>query len=132
MKYLIDTHTLLWTIFDPGKLSKSVKQEMGDPENEVAVSIISFWEISLKYGLGKLELINIEPDALPGIAEETGIEILSITPGEVASFYKLPKLAHRDPFDRLIIWQAIQRKMKLISRDQEFKEYQRYGLNLYW
>lgn len=132
MKYLIDTHTLLWAIFSPEKLSKSAKETISDPENEVAVSIISFWEISLKYALRKLELIDTTPDALPDIAQEMGVEILQMSPGEVASFYKLPRLAHKDPFDRLVIWQAIKGKMTLISSDQEFKRYRRFGLKLFW
>ncbi|MCK4485422.1 MAG: hypothetical protein KAU38_01500 [Desulfobacterales bacterium] len=61
-----------------------------------------------------------------------GIGILQVTPHEAASFHNLPKLAHKDPFDRLIIWQAIQRKMSLISRDRSFKDYKQYGLKMHW
>jgi len=71
MRYLIDTHTLLWTVFKPEKLSRSVQQEMGDPENEVAVSIISFWEISLKYALGKPQR-GPTPDSSVSMFDQTG------------------------------------------------------------
>ena len=132
MKYMLDTHTLLWSIFEPKRLSKSATQIISDSDNEVFVSIISFWEISLKFSMGKLEMVNTTPEALPELAEEMGIEILQISTDEVASFHKLPRLSHKDPFDRMVIWQAILRKMTLISRDREFNAYKPYGLILSW
>jgi PIN domain nuclease of toxin-antitoxin system len=132
MRCLLDTHSFLWAIFSPENLSESARKTIRDQENEIAVSVVTFWEISLKYALGKLELINIQPEALPEAAEKMGIGILQVTPHEAASFHNLPKLAHKDPFDRLIIWQAIQRKMSLISRDRSFKDYKQYGLKMHW
>jgi len=132
MKYLLDTHTLLWAVFEPDKLTKKVEKLIQDPTNQVSISVISFWEISLKFNIGKLELINTSPEALPEIAEEMGIEILDVKSDEAASFYKLPRLAHKDPFDRMVIWQAILRKMMLISSDREFRQYRQYGLRLVW
>ena len=132
MKYLLDTHTLLWSIFEPEKISQSAGELIKDPKNEVLVSIISFWEISLKFAIGKLELTNTKPEALPKIAEEMGVEILQLEANEVASFYKLPRLTHKDPFDRMVAWQAISRKMTLISQDREFKQYKQFGLRLVW
>ncbi len=64
--------------------------------------------------------------------EEMGIEILNVKSAEAASFYKLPRLAHKDPFDRMVIWQAILRKMMLISSDREFRQYRQYDLRLVW
>jgi PIN domain nuclease of toxin-antitoxin system len=132
MRCLLDTHSFLWAIFSPEKLSHSAREKIIDPENDVAVSLVTFWEISLKYALGKLELVDTEPENLPDVAEEMGIDILQVSPREAASFHKLPKLAHKDPFDRLIIWQAIQQKMTLISRDKEFKDYRQFGLKIHW
>ena len=132
MKYLMDTHALLWAIFEPEKMSKSARELIEDPQNEVFASIISFWEISLKFSIGKLELINTTPETLPKIAEEMGVEILPIEANEAASFHKLPRKSHRDPFDRMVAWQAISRKMTLISRDREFKQYKQFGLRLVW
>lgn len=132
MKYLMDTHTLLWAIFEPEKMSKSARELIKDPQNEVFASIISFWEISLKFSIGKLELINTTPETLPKIAEEMGIEILAVEPSEAASFHKLPRKRHKDPFDRMVAWQAISKKMTLISRDREFKQYKQFGLHLVW
>ncbi len=132
MNLLLDTHSFLWALFTPDKLSKSAAQKIKSPDNDVSVSVITFWEISLKYALGKLELDGIEPEELPGCAEEMGMSIVPMSPSEAASFYKLPRLAHRDPFDRFLIWQAIQRKMILLSRDSEFDAYRKFGLRRDW
>ena len=130
MRYLLDTHCLLWAIFSPEKLNKSAREKIKAAENDIFVSVVSFWEISLKYTLRKLELRNSSPEDLPEVTQKMGIEVLPINPHEAASFHKLPRLAHKDPFDRLIIWQAIQRKLTLISSDREFIQYQRFGLKL--
>ena len=132
MNFLLDTHSFLWTLFVPEKLSRSATQKIMSSDNDVAVSVVTFWEISLKYALGKLELSGVEPDELPSFADQMGLNILPINPTEAASFHRLPRLLHKDPFDRLIIWQAIQRKMILISKDREFKEYRKFGLRTDW
>lgn len=132
MKYLLDTHTLLWVLFEEEKLSENAKVVIKNPDNEVYVSIVSYWEISLKYALGKLELKGITPEELPKKAEEVGIETLEVSEEEASTFYKLPRLKHKDPFDRLIIWQAINREITLISKDKPAKEYQKFGLEILW
>jgi PIN domain nuclease of toxin-antitoxin system len=132
MRYLLDTHSLLWSLFSPEKLSASARKQIRSRENEVFASVVTFWEISLKYAMGKLELVDTGPEELPGAAENMGLDILPLRPEEAASFYKLPRLAHKDPFDRLIIWQAIQGKATLISRDREFKVYGKFGLKIHW
>lgn len=132
MRYILDTHSFLWALFSPEKLSTWARKEIRDRENEVALSVVTFWEISLKYALGKLELANTEPEELPEAAKEMGLDILLLRPVEAASFHKLPRIAHKDPFDRLIFWQAIQHKMTLISRDRQFKVYGQFGLKSRW
>ena len=132
MRFLLDTHSFLWTVFEPEKLSRAARKMIEDPANDVLVSVITFWEISLKYNLGKIALEGVGPEELPRIAEEMALEILSVSPNEAATFHRLPRLVHRDPFDRLIIWQAIQHKMGLISKDRSFRGYQKYGLKVFW
>ena len=132
MRYILDTYSFLWAIFSPAKLSRSARETIKDRENEIAISVVTFWEVSLKYALGKLDLIKVKPEDLPDVAEETGMDILQITPQEAASYHNLPRLSHKDPFDRLIIWQAIQQKMTLISGDREFKDYRKFGLKIHW
>ena len=91
-----------------------------------------FWEISLKYNLGKLELVNSVPEDLPDMAERSGFAILNIDVQDAASFHRLPKDIHKDPFDRLLIWQAIRNNLTIISKDVRFKEYRASGLNVVW
>jgi len=128
--HLIDTHILLWTLFEPEKLSDEARRIIADGGRPVYVSAISFWEISLKFALGKLSLRGCEPEQLVGAAQESGLEILPLSADEAASFHRLPRLGHRDPFDRMIIWQAIMRSLILISRDSAFAEYEQHGLNI--
>lgn len=132
MDYLLDTHSFLWTVFEPKKLSKSARAFITQPENRVIVSSITFWEISLKSALGKLKLVNCLPDKLPEIASQMGFELMHLEAGVAASFYRLPRQPHRDPFDRMIIWLAIQKRFTLISKAQAFSAYSEYGLQTAW
>jgi len=132
MNLLLDTHGFLWSLFTPDKLSKAAAHEIKSPNNDVAVSVVTFWEISLKYALGKLELTGVKPEELPDFATQMNLEILPITAAEASSFHKLPRFSHKDPFDRIIIWQAIQRKMILVSKDRDFKAYNKFGLRTFW
>jgi PIN domain nuclease of toxin-antitoxin system len=132
MNLLLDTQGFLWSLFTPDKLSKASVREIQSPNNDVAVSVVTFWEISLKYALGKLELTGVTPEELPDFAGQMNLEILPLTAAEASSFHKLPRLSHKDPFDRIIIWQAIQRKMILVSKDRDFKAYRKFGLRTFW
>jgi PIN domain nuclease of toxin-antitoxin system len=130
MKYLIDTHIFLWSLFSPSNISKGAVQKIRKSENRIFVSTVTFWEISLKYSLNKLELKGITPDELPEFANQMNFEILNLDADEAASYYHLPRTPHRDPFDRMIIWQAIRKKMTLISKDRDIPDYQKFGLSL--
>jgi len=132
MNYLLDTHAFLRAAFSPNKFSAKARNEIRSAENQVCISSVSFWEISLKYTLGKIELSNCTPADMPGIATQMGIEIIQLDALETASFYQLPKVAHKDPFDRMIIWQAIQQQRILISKDANFPEYRQFGLKVLW
>jgi len=132
MNYLIDTHTFLWAVFDPDRLGSKARTSLQDPDHIIHVSAVSFWEISLKYAIGKLELFNILPDQFPEVAKRMEFEIINLSPQEAATFYKLPKVGHQYPFDRMIIWQAIHQKMVLISKDKRFRLYKDIGLKVVW
>jgi PIN domain nuclease of toxin-antitoxin system len=132
MKCLLDSHSFLWAVFDPERLSDSARDAIVRPDNEVYVSVIIFWEISLKYGLGKLLLPKTDPEDLPAVAEQMGLNTLDLNPLEAAGFHRLPRTAHKDPFDRLLIWQAIQRRLTLISKDRALDAYREYGLRTLW
>jgi len=130
--YLLDTHSFLWSAFEPEKLSRPVHAEISNSSNPVYVSSVTFWEIALKVGIGKLTLTNCRPDELPGIAERLGYLTLPLEPYEAACFHGLPRTAHKDPFDRMLIWQAIQRGLILISEDGAVGEYRLMGLQTFW
>jgi len=130
MTYLLDSHILLWTLFDDGRLKDSIRKTILDGENIISVSSTTFFELSLKFSLGKLELQGITPEKLPELCEQSGFEIIEPTVEVYATFHQLKKLNHKDSFDRLLIWQAIKEKYTLISRDREFLPYRKLGLQL--
>ncbi|NNL74971.1 MAG: type II toxin-antitoxin system VapC family toxin [Desulfobacterales bacterium] len=130
MNYLIDTHIFLWSLFSPQKISKPAAQTIRKSENRIFVSSVTFWEIALKYALKKLELKGITPDQLPQFADRMDFEILNLNADDAASFHNLPRIERRDPFGRMIIWQAIREKMILISKDIETQVYQEFGLKI--
>ncbi|HCN82162.1 MAG TPA: PIN domain nuclease [Sphingobacteriaceae bacterium] len=132
MSYLLDSHTLIWAIMDPGKLSAKVRRILEDTDNRVLVSSVSFWEISLKYSLGKLDLQGIVPEQLPKIIIQIGFELIELLPDEAATYHQLEANWHRDPFDRMLIWQAIQNKMTIISKDSHVASYKSVGLKVIW
>lgn len=130
--YLLDTHSFLWSVFEPERLSKPVHAELANRSSTVYVSSVSFWEIALKVGIGKLVLTNCLPEELPGIADGLGYLPLPMEADEAASFYRLPRYAHKDPFDRMLIWQAVERELILISKDSAFDAYRAMGLQTFW
>jgi PIN domain nuclease of toxin-antitoxin system len=132
MNYLLDTHSFLWALFEDERLSRKVRETIKNPENEIYASIITYWEISLKYSIGKLKLHGITPKELPGQAKQVGIETLYLSEHQASTFHLLPKINHKDPFDRLITWQSISTDIILISKDEEIKKYKRHGLKILW
>ncbi len=132
MKYLIDTHVLLWVLFEPTRISAHARRIIENPESDVHVSALSFWEIALKFQIGKLELKNCVPDDLPLQTERMGIQILPMDAGLLSSSYHLPLDKHKDPFDRLLAWHAIQKGLILITKDKAFDEYLSAGLKTGW
>jgi len=132
MSCLLDTHALLWSLFEPARLGKKAAECIRNPDVTVSVSVASFWEISLKYAIGKLELSGVSPDDFPDIVRQSGFDILPIAETDAATFHHLPRMEHKDPFDRLIIWQAISRKLTLISQDSAFAAYRKLGLKMLW
>jgi PIN domain nuclease of toxin-antitoxin system len=124
MKYLADTHIFLWALFSPEKIPARTRKLMRSPENSVFVSVITFWEISLKYALGRLELRGVEPHELPAFASQMDFELLGLSAEDAASFCQLPRLPHKDPFDRMIVWQALRNRMTLMTKDEGLVAYE--------
>ena len=132
MNYLLDTHTFLWTAMSPEKLSHHARDIILDMTNDIFVSVVTFWEVSLKFTLGKLELQGITPEDLPEAATRMGFDLRILTPEDAATFYRLPRLPHKDPFDRMLIWQAIRANLTMVSQDADLNQYQAHGLRLVW
>jgi PIN domain nuclease of toxin-antitoxin system len=131
MTYLLDTHHFLWAITNAKKIPKKLREVLTDPENEIIVSAISFWEISLKSSLGKLEIKGFSPEDLPDICEKIGFAVKSLSAKESCCYHKLKVTYHKDPFDRMLIWQAISNDYVLVSADAQIKKYVSSGLKIY-
>ena len=132
MNVLLDTHAFLWALFAPEKLSRKARAAIADGSIDVCLSPISLWEISLKFALGKLELQGCGPEDLVVAAQDMGLALLASDALEMASFHRLPRLPHRDPFDRMLVWQAIRRGLVLVSRDGALPDYHALGLKTLW
>ncbi|MDR0516037.1 MAG: type II toxin-antitoxin system VapC family toxin [Fibromonadaceae bacterium] len=133
MKYLLDTHTLIWVAQDTKKLSQKAKNIIIDESNEIYVSTISFWEIALKTSIGKFSFGNLDIDDFPKLSRKMGFRIIELDEQASITFHKLPrKENHKDPFDRMLVWQAITNDFVLISKDASIKQYKENGLNLVW
>lgn len=133
MKYLIDTHVFIWALMDTKKISRKVYDIIEDAENEVYISPISFWEIAIKYQNKKLDLRGINILHLPHIAEQYDFTILHPEPYDYVSIGTVPlKENHHDPFDRMLIQQAIRNNLVLLSADEKFQQYEENGLQLFW
>jgi PIN domain nuclease of toxin-antitoxin system len=117
---------------DQKRLSAKVRSILEDTDNRIRVSAVSFWEISLKYALGKLNLQGVVPGQLPELTRKTGFELIELLPEEAATYHELEATWHRDPFDRMLIWQAIQNKLTIISKDSHVASYQSVGLKVIW
>jgi PIN domain nuclease of toxin-antitoxin system len=130
MRYLLDTHVFVWSLMDTAKLSDKVKKILLS-ENSLFVSSISLWEISIKYNLGKLKLNGLTPEELYKEAVGWGFVFIPFSNKEAISFHRLQRL-HKDPFDRMIIWQSISNGMTLLSKDSSMIGYEKFGLDLIW
>lgn len=132
MIYLLATHYMLWSITDSKKLSLKAKEVITNPENTIIVSAVSFWEVSLKYSLGKLEITGFAPEELPEACLKTGFTIAKLSAQDSGSYHKLKAKYHKDPFDRMLIWQAIQNNYSMITADINVKKYVSEGLKVWF
>jgi PIN domain nuclease of toxin-antitoxin system len=98
-------------------------------DNDVYYSQASLWEISIKYNLGKIVLKDLHPEDLYSEIKSSFLKCKNFNNDELVTFYKLP-IEHRDPFDRLMIWQCIQSDLFFASADGEIEKYQQYGLKI--
>ncbi len=125
MNLLLDTHVLLWALYDSEKLSPAAKKAIA--ASSCAVSIASLWELSIKHSLGKLDLKQSVVE-IANICAKNHIILLGITPEHCRRTETLPFI-HRDPFDRLMIAQALEEDLALVSKDQYAPQ---YGVRTIW
>ncbi len=129
MSYLIDTHYLLWFFLDPEKISSKLTKLFLDETIPIYYSPISLWEISLKYGKGKLVLKGISPIDFYQVIEESRLKCSPVSNEVYIGNFELPNF-HLDPFDRILCYQAIKNNFTLICVDSKMQLYTKHGLKL--
>ena len=123
MRLLVDTHVLLWGINEPHRIPLAVGLAMGSPANETYVSVVCLWEIAIKAKIGKLSA----PDDLPERVERhPDYKVLPVTAAHAWRVRTLP-LHHRDPFDQLLVAQALIEQMTVVTHDRSIS---RYGVTI--
>lgn len=122
MKLLLDTHIFLWYISGDNKLSADARDSIRNPENEAYLSVVSLWEAITKHQIGKLALPHPPETYLPQQREKHLISSLELDEGSVRRLARLPQL-HRDPFDRMLICQAMGHDLTIVTVDDSIKAY---------
>ena len=128
MRLLLDTHAFLWFIMGSANLSVNARALIENAAEERLLSVASLWEIAIKTSLGKLTLSAPFDELIPAQLKLNGIDVLNIKVDHLSTLITLP-FHHRDPFDRLIIAQAIVEKLPVIGLDGAFDT---YGVTRHW
>lgn len=123
MKLLLDTHAFLWWIGDDRRLSQPARGAIADPGNEVSFSAASAWELAIKAGLGRIEMDDPLGPFLEEQTKRNGFRVLPVLLGHAVAVAELPP-HHRDPFDRLLVAQALAEGMTLVSGDRALRKYE--------
>ncbi|MEA3486994.1 MAG: type II toxin-antitoxin system VapC family toxin [Thermodesulfobacteriota bacterium] len=128
MKLLLDTHVFIWWSGEPDKLSEKALDACENRANRLILSIVSIWEMQIKMQLGKLKLKRSLKDLVENQQNINNLQILPVSPNHIFMLDNLP-MYHSDPFDRLLISQAIEENLALVSKDQAFTD---YAVKLFW
>lgn len=126
MKYLLDTHALLWFLFNNPNLSKNARDVITS-KDKVYTSIVTVWEIAIKRSIKKLD-IEYSSSGLKELCEKENIEILPLLEKHIDLIHEMP-FFHNDPFDRMIIAQAQSENLTIITKDSKIKL---YDVNVLW
>jgi PIN domain nuclease of toxin-antitoxin system len=124
MRLLLDTHIALWTIANTPRLPSMARDLIGNPDNEIVVSVVSIWEIAIKYALarqGRGEM-PVSAETARDYFQEALYRILDLTPAHAIAVERLPNL-HADPFDRILVAQALSEPLRLITHDTKVAAY---------
>jgi len=128
VKHLLDSHTLLWYTLGEAQLSGTASKLILDPANEIFISPASYWEIAIKISIGKLTLHQPYEDFVDACLNQYGFTILPITPKHTGALTTMP-FHHKDPFDRLLVAQALVEDIPIVSIDTVLDQ---YGIKRIW
>lgn len=121
MRYLLDTHVLIWMVEDSPKLPLAIKEVIEHPKNQIAICSISLWEIAIKMNIGKL-MLSLSFDELISMLKSGDFDFLQVEDEYLLELSNLP-LLHKDPFDRLLISTALVEGATLITVDENIQKY---------
>lgn len=122
MRLLLDTHVLLWLALEPERLDGDVRGAIHDPATEVSASIVSMWEMAIKVRLGRLD-VNLA-ELMQIFDPASKVKLLGVLPEHLTMLLRVQVVReHRDPFDLLLIAQALSERMTLVSRDRFMRAY---------
>ena len=128
MRLLLDTHTFLWFVLNASQLSRVADALITDPSNDVLISPATYWEIAIKVGKQKLDLFAPYDDFMMRGIQGNDFEILPIEPRHTSLLTRLP-MHHKDPFDRLLVAQALVEQIPIVSTDSALDD---YGVTRLW
>jgi len=121
MNYLLDTHTLIWFLNGDKRISKTAQSLIENTNNKIFVSIGSLWEIAIKVSLKKLEFDGTIPEIID-LVEQNSFELVPISQAHIAELEGLP-FVHRDPFDRMLVVQAMVENLTIVTKDENIPLY---------
>ena len=122
LSYILDTHIWLWWTLEPDLLTRKAAETISDPRNQIYLSVASTWEATIKASLGRLSLPGGPRDFVQQSLIQDGFTVLPIMPEHSVGIFDLPPL-HKDPFDRLLVAQAISERAVLITQDPLIRQY---------
>ncbi|HVW55005.1 MAG TPA: type II toxin-antitoxin system VapC family toxin [Rhizobiaceae bacterium] len=126
MKLLLDTHVAIWATNTPERIPERIRSLIVESDNEIAVSAAAIWEIAIKHSLGRTDAVPLSGYEAIAEFESAGFDLLDVIPAHAALVERLPPL-HADPFDRLMLAQAIMEDMRFVTYDRQLS---RYGVGL--
>jgi PIN domain nuclease of toxin-antitoxin system len=128
VRLLLDTHVFLWSALEPHRIAAEPRAAIEARDNDVFVSVVSALEIAIKQSLGKLDLAKPAERWVPEVVRRSGLEVLPLDLASALGLRGLP-WHHRDPFDRLLVAQALQAGLTVVTHDPAFG---RYGVSVLW
>lgn len=129
MRYLLDTHVLIWSQDEPEKLPAGVAALLLDPANERILSVVTSWEIAIKVSIGKLTLSKPFRQWIEKTLDELLLVELGISLNHLETLFTLPASDHKDPFDRLLAAQALSEDVEIVSNDAKLDQ---FGVSWIW